>query len=50
LAVIVAVNVTDCPEVDGFTDDTSVVVVDAAFTVCAGDIMPVEATKFVSPG
>jgi hypothetical protein len=32
----VAVNVTDCPDVDGFDDDATavVVVIDEAFTVC----------------
>ena len=32
----VAVNVTDCPDVDGFTDDASVVVllINEGFTVC----------------
>jgi len=31
----VAVKVTTCPDVDGFGDDVSVVVVLMAFTVCA---------------
>jgi hypothetical protein len=45
----VAVNVTDCPSVEGFADDVSVVVVFAIFTVCD---TPVETlvVKFVSPG
>jgi hypothetical protein len=30
----VAVNVTDWPNSEGFTDEVSAVVVDAAFTVC----------------
>jgi len=30
----VAVKVTDCPDVDGFSDDVSDVVVPIAFTVC----------------
>ena len=32
----VAVNVTDCPDVDGFTDDASAVVllINEGFTVC----------------
>jgi hypothetical protein len=32
----VAVNVTDCPDVDGFDDDATdvVVLIDEAFTVC----------------
>jgi hypothetical protein len=33
-ALTVAVSVTDWPKVDGFTDDVSVVVVLAWFTVC----------------
>jgi hypothetical protein len=33
--VTVAVNVTDCPEADGLTDELSAVVLDAPPTVCA---------------
>jgi hypothetical protein len=44
----VAVNVTACPDFDGFKDDASAVLDDALFTVCAGPT-PVEALKFVSP-
>jgi hypothetical protein len=42
------VNVTDCPNTDGFADDATVVVVVAWFTVCVSieDVLPV---KFVSP-
>ena len=44
----VAVKVTACPAVDGFSDDTSVVVLVALFTACAaaGDV---PAAKFESP-
>jgi hypothetical protein len=44
----VAVKVTCCPKVDGFSDDVSVVVVLAALTVCgtAADVLPV---KLASP-
>ena len=44
----VAVNVTCCPEPDGFNDDATTVVVLAALTVCVreGDVLPV---KFASP-
>jgi hypothetical protein len=47
-ALTVAVSATDWPKVDGFTDDVSVVVVLAWFTVCvrAADALPL---KFVSP-
>jgi hypothetical protein len=34
LLVTVAVNVTDWPTVDGFTDDVTAVVVLTGFTVC----------------
>jgi hypothetical protein len=34
LLVTVAVNVTDCPTVEGFTDDVTAVVVVTGFTVC----------------
>jgi len=48
VAATVAVNVTPCATTDGFTDDDNVVVVAAAFTVCAA---PAEALvrKFASP-
>jgi hypothetical protein len=38
----VAVNVTDCPNTEGFTDDTTAVVVLAAFTTCdnEADVLP----------
>jgi len=38
----VAVNVTDCPNVEGFTDDVNAVVVLALVTVCviADDVLP----------
>jgi hypothetical protein len=38
----VAVNVAGCPNVDGFRDDVSVVVVVIALTVCVtvGDVLP----------
>ena len=44
----VAVKVTDSPTVEGFTDETSMVVVVARFTnwCSAGDLL---AAKFVSP-
>ena len=44
----VAVNVTDCPEIDGFTPETTVVVVDAWVTTCetAVDVLVV---KLASP-
>jgi hypothetical protein len=44
----VAVSVTGCPNVDGFSDEISVVTVAAAFTVCVREeeILPV---KCVSP-
>jgi hypothetical protein len=47
-ALTVAVNVTDWPKADGFTDDVTAVVVLAWFTVCvtAADVLPL---KFVSP-
>ena len=37
----VAVNVTACPDVDGFSDDVSAVVVPIAFTICVrtGDVL-----------
>jgi hypothetical protein len=47
--VTLTVNVTDCPYVDGFSDEIiAEVVVAALFTVCVriGDVLPV---KFVSP-
>ena len=39
--VTVAVNVTDCPDTDGFTDDVTVVELLALFTVCdsAADVL-----------
>jgi hypothetical protein len=47
-AVTVAVNVTDCPNTDGFADEVSAVLVAALFTVCVSvdDVLPL---KFVSP-
>ena len=41
-ALTVAVNVTDCPNTEGFADDTTVVVVLAAFTTCESeaDVLP----------
>ena len=42
LDVTVAVNVTDCPLVDGFCDDATVVIVAALFTTSdsAADVLP----------
>ena len=34
LEVTVAVNVTDCPKGDGFSEDVTVAVLAAVFTVC----------------
>jgi len=45
--VIVAVNETDCPSVDGFTDDDTAVVVVILFTDCVS--VPVLDRSFVSP-
>lgn len=46
--VTVAVKVTDWPNVEGFREELTAVVVAALFTVCvnAGDVLP---AKFVSP-
>ena len=48
LPATVAVNVTDCPNTDGFAEDTTVVVVEACVTVCVRveEVLPV---KFASP-
>ena len=42
--VTVAVNVTDCPKVEGLSDDPRAVVVAAWLTVCvtAGEVLPVK--------
>jgi hypothetical protein len=47
-ALTVAVNVTDCPNTDGFTDEVTVVELLSLFTVCviADDVLLL---KFVSP-
>jgi hypothetical protein len=47
-AVTVAVNVTACPGDDGFSDELTVVELDARFTVCvsAADVLEL---KFASP-
>lgn len=45
----VAVNVTDWPVTDGFTDDATDVEVDAAFTTCPPASVPVDAFEFASP-
>jgi len=47
--VTVAVNVTDCPNTDGFTEETTAVFVGDLFTVCVRtlDVLP---RKFASPG
>lgn len=44
----VAVNVTSCPKFEGFSDDTTAVVVPSLFTVCIriDDVLPM---KLVSP-
>jgi hypothetical protein len=47
-ALSVAVNVTVCPNTNGFTDDVTVVELDAWFTVC-NKLAEVEFVKFVSP-
>lgn len=47
-AVSVAVKVTDCPEVDGFGDPVTAVVLLALLTVCARDAL-VLPLKFASP-
>jgi len=41
-----AVNVTDCPTAEGFSDDVSVVVLGALFTVCVrvADVLPSQFT------
>jgi hypothetical protein len=45
----VAVNVTDCPTADGFSEDATTVDDNALFTVCVsfGEAL---AVKFASPG
>ena len=42
LDVTVAVKLTDWPNVDGFTEETRAVEVEACFTVCvrAGEVLP----------
>jgi hypothetical protein len=47
-ALTVAVNVTDCPNSDGFTDEVTVVELLSLFTVCviAAEVLLL---KFVSP-
>jgi hypothetical protein len=52
LLVTVAVNVTDWPTVEGFTDDVTAVVVaaEAAFTVWPPLSVPVLVAKVVVPG
>ena len=47
-ALTVAVNVTDCPNSDGFTDEVTVVELLSLFTVCviADEVLLL---KFVSP-
>jgi hypothetical protein len=47
--VIVAVNVTDCPNVDGLTDEMTAVTVAGKFTDCV-TVFEVLAAKFASPG
>ena len=47
-ALTVAVNVTDCPDPDGFSDEVTVVVLLALLTVCvmAADVLLL---KLLSP-
>ena len=47
--VTVAVNVTDCPNVLGFADDVSAVVVHAALTVCVTAVDVLVAWLVVPP-
>ena len=46
LPVTLAVNVTDCPAAEGFTDDVSAVVLAALLTVCVrvADVLPSQFT------
>ena len=48
VGVTVAVKVTDCPKLEGLSEDTTAVVVPSLFTVCAraDDVLP---RKFESP-
>ncbi len=49
-APTVAVNVIDCPNTDGFTEDVTAVVVSALFTTCGLPVSePVLPLKFESP-
>ena len=48
IGAIVAVKVTLCPKIDGFTDDTTLVVVLALLTVCVGSV-PLLVLKLPSP-
>jgi hypothetical protein len=47
--LIVAVNVTDCPYVEGFRLDATLTLVPAAFTTCPPLSVPVLPALFVSP-
>jgi len=49
VAVTIAVKVTDWPDVDGFTEELSVAVVLALFTVWPPDKVPVPVLKSASP-
>jgi hypothetical protein len=48
LALTVAVNVTDCPGAEGFTEETTVVLLPSWLTVC-DNVVEVLPVKFVSP-
>jgi hypothetical protein len=48
VALTVAVNVTDCPETEGFTDEPTAVAVFALLIVCVSVVEVLE-LKLVSP-
>ena len=48
IAAMLAVNVTDWPDTDGFTEEATAVVLPAWFTVCVR-VDEVLATKLLSP-
>src|ERR671925_426462 len=46
-AVTAAVNVTDCPKVDGFVEDVTLLRLSALFTVCPPESAPLLLVKLV---